>query len=250
MMKKIVFILAIAILTSGASKTVYGASKEQLFSMANLSFANGKYDEAIEGYSGIIEKGVANPDVYYNLGNAYVKTGDAGRAILNYEKSLELAPGDDDVIYNLSLVRKQISAEEETPGSDDLLSAIITLNQSADMMSFFYALTFLALSLRVLSSKDERKKKLLKVSGAFALITVFFLGLGAIQIYNQESKNLAIVTAEKAPVFEFPAAKGEAVASIKNGAKVKVLDEEKGWLKISTTKGLVGWVQGETTGLI
>lgn len=250
MIKKIVFILSFAIVTSSASQTVYGASKEQLFSMGNLSFANGKYDEAIEGYRGIIKKGVTNPDVYYNLGNAYVKTGDAGRAILNYERSLELAPGNDDVLYNLSLVRKQISAEEETPGPGSLLSGIITLNQSADMMSFFYALSFLALSLRVLSSKDERKKKLLKLSGAFALITVVFIGIGAIQIYNQESKNFAIVIAEKAPVFELPTGKGEAVASINNGAKVKVLDEDTGWLKISTTKGLVGWVESETTGLI
>jgi len=250
MIKKTVFILTLAILTSGASQRAYGASKEQLFSMANLSFANGKYDEAIAGYRGIIKKGVTNPDVYYNLGNAYVKTGDAGRAILNYERSLELAPGNDDVSYNLSLVRKQISAEEEKPGSGDLLSGIITLNQSSDMTSFFYAMAFLTLSLRVLSSKDERKKKLLKLSSAFALITVFFIGIGAIQIYHQESTNFAIVTADKAPVFELPTDKGEAVATINTGAKVKVLDEESNWLKISTTNGLVGWVQSETTGLI
>ena len=250
MIKKIVFILTLAIVTSGASQTAYGASKEQLFSMANLSFANGKYNEAIEGYTGIIKKGVTNPDVYYNLGNAYVKTGDAGRAILNYERSLELAPGNDDVEYNLSLVRKQISAEEETPGSGNLLSGIITLNQSADMMSFFYAIAFLTLSLRVLSSKDERKKKLLKLSSSFALITVFFIGIAAIQIYNQESTNYAIVIAEKASVFELPTGKGEAVASINTGTKVTVLDEDTGWLKVSTTNGLVGWLQSETTGLI
>ncbi|MDT8318676.1 MAG: tetratricopeptide repeat protein [bacterium] len=250
MIKKTVFILTLAIITSGAAHTVYGASKEQLFSMANLSFANGKYEEAIAGYKGIIEKGVTNPDVYYNLGNAYVKTGDAGRAILNYEKSLELSPGNDDVSYNLSLVRKQISAGEETPGSGGLLSGIITLNQTADMISFFYAMLFLTLSLRVLSSKDERRKKLAKLSGAFALITIFFIGIGAIQIYHQESTNFAIVIADKAPVFELPADNGEAVASINRGAKVKVLDEDSNWLKISTTKGLVGWVQSETAGLI
>jgi tetratricopeptide (TPR) repeat protein len=249
MIKKTIFILTLIILTSGASQRVYGASKEQLFSMANLSFADGRYDEAIEGYTRIIKKGVTNPDVYYNLGNAYVKTGDAGRAILNYERSLELEPGNDDVIYNLSLVRKQISTEE-TSDSGDLLSDIITLNQSADMMSFFYSMVFLTLSLRALSSKDERKKKLLKLSSAFALITIFFIGIAAIQIYNQESTNYAIVISEKAPVFEVPMGKGEAIAAINTGAKVMVLDEENNWLKISTTNGLVGWLQSETTGLI
>lgn len=250
MIKKTIFMLtALAVLTSGVSQTVYGASKEQLFSMANLSFANGQYDEAIEGYTGIVNKGVRNPDVYYNLGNAYVKTGDAGRAILNYERSLELAPGNDDVAYNLSLVRKQISTDE-TSDSGNFLSGIITLNKSADMMSFFYAMAFLALSLRALSSKDEFKKKLVKLSRAFALITIFFTGIGAIQIYNQESTNFAIVISEKAPVFEVPMGKGEAIASINTGAKVTVLDEDNNWLKISTTNGLVGWVQSETTGLI
>ncbi len=249
MIKKTVFILTLAIVTSGAAQTVYGASKEQLFSMANLSFADGRYDEAIEGYTRIINKGITNPDVYYNLGNAYVKTGDAGRAILNYERSLELEPGNDDVAYNLSLVRKQISTDE-TSDSGNLLSRIITLNQSADVMSFFYAMAFLALSLRALSSKDEFKKKLVKLSSAFALITIFFTGIAAIQIYNQESTNYAIVISEKAPVYEVPMGKGEAIASINIGAKVTVLDEDSNWLKISTTNGLVGWLQSETTGLI
>ena len=249
MIKKTVFILTLAIFTSGASQTVYGASKEQLFSMANLSFADGRYDEAIEGYTRIINKGVTNPDVYYNLGNAYVKTGDAGRAILNYERSLELAPGNDDVAYNLSLVRKQISAAE-TSDSGNLLSGIITLNQSADMMSFFYAMVFLALSLRALSSNDEFKKKLVKISSAFALITIFFIGIAAIQIYNQESTNYAIVISEKAPVYEVPMGKAEAIASLNTGTKMTVLEEDNNWLKISTTNGLVGWVQSETTGLI
>ena len=249
MIKKTILILSLAIVTSGVSQTVYGASKEQLFSMANLSFADGRYDEAIEGYTRIINKGVTNPDVYYNLGNAYVKTGDAGRAILNYERSLELAPGNDDVAYNLSLVRKQISAEE-TSDSGNLLSRIITLNKSADMMSFFYAMTFLALSLRALASKDEFKKKLVKLSSAFALITIFFIGIAAIQIYNQESTNYAIVISEKAPVYEVPMGKGEAITTINTGAKVTVLDKDSNWLKISTTNGLVGWLQNENTGLI
>lgn len=249
MTKKIIFILAIAIITGGASQTVYGASKEQLFSMANLSFANGKYDEAIDGYSRIIKKGVTNPDVYYNLGNAYVKTGDAGRAVLNYERSLELAPGNDDVEYNLSLVRKQRSLEDDS-GSGSFISGIITLNQSAEMAGFFYTMTFMALSLRALSSKDERRKKLIKLSGLLGIITIFFVGLGAIEAYNQESTNYAIVIAEKAPLYELPKEKGEAVSSIGNGAKLKVLDEEESWLKISTADGLVGWVQSETAGLI
>ena len=249
MIKKTVFILTLAIFTSGASQTVYGASKEQLFSMANLSFADGRYDEAIEGYTRIINKGVTNPDVYYNLGNAYVKTGDAGRAILNYERSLELDPENDDVTYNLSLIRKQISAED-TSDSGNVLVSIITLNKSSDLMGFFYAMVFLALSLRSLSSNDKLKKKLIKLSYAFALISIFFMGIAGVQIYNQESTNYAIVIVDKSPVYEVPMEKGEAIASINTGAKITVLDEDSNWLKISTQGGLVGWVLSENTGLI
>ena len=250
MTRKTFIIMALLILSYTATDKAFGASNEQIFSLANLSFADGRYDEAIDSYLKIIKKGVKNPDVYYNLANTYVKTGDAGRAILNYERALELTPGNSDVEYNLSLVRKKISGEEALPDSGLLLSRIITLDQSSDMVLFFYCLTFISLIFMVLSSQEARKRKMLRLGAGLAFMTIFFAAVSAIQIYDQEKTELGIVVSEDAGLYEVPMVKGDALATLPAGLKLKVIEANGEWFRIETRAGLTGWVKSETTGLI
>ena len=44
--------------------------------LANQNYEAGQFEQAAAGYEAIIEAGVRNSDVYYNLGNAYFKQGD------------------------------------------------------------------------------------------------------------------------------------------------------------------------------
>lgn len=50
-------------------------SSARLFEQANAFYKENKFDQAILGYNKIIEQGFENGNVYYNLGNSYLKKG-------------------------------------------------------------------------------------------------------------------------------------------------------------------------------
>jgi len=60
------------------------------FTKANEEYAQGQFTEAISGYEGLVRAGQWSANLFYDLGNAYFRTGEFGRAILNYERALAL----------------------------------------------------------------------------------------------------------------------------------------------------------------
>src|SRR5207249_9673837 len=66
------------------------AQSDAQFTKANQEFAEGHFKEAISGYEALIRSGQWSANVFYDLGNAYFRTGNFGRAILNYERALAL----------------------------------------------------------------------------------------------------------------------------------------------------------------
>ena len=65
---------------------------EEGFYRANAAYKEGRYPEAIQGYRDLIASGHAGGHLYYNLGNAYFRSGALGPAILNYERARLLIP--------------------------------------------------------------------------------------------------------------------------------------------------------------
>ena len=74
---------------------------------ANRLYQVGNYHEAGRVYEQIINQGVQDSTVYFNLGNAYYRQGDLGRAIVNYQRAALLNPRDADIQANLDLTREQ-----------------------------------------------------------------------------------------------------------------------------------------------
>lgn len=59
------------------------------------------YRKAVLRFEKLIEDGVVNGKLYYNLGNTYFQLHDLGRAILNYRRALVYLPDDDNLRQNL-----------------------------------------------------------------------------------------------------------------------------------------------------
>ena len=80
-------------------------SASMLFKKGNQSYEEGRFEQAIEEYEKILDLGIKNFKVFYNLGNAYFRQNQLGRAILNYRRALALQPRDEDTKANLSFVK-------------------------------------------------------------------------------------------------------------------------------------------------
>src|SRR6266436_6055232 len=82
------------------------------FGKANQEYAQGHFKEAIAGYETLVRSGSLSANLFYNLGNAYFRTGDFGRAILNYERALALERHHPEAAANLQIARDEARALE------------------------------------------------------------------------------------------------------------------------------------------
>ncbi len=83
------------------------------------------YRKAQVRFEKLVQDGVVNGKLYYNLGNTYFQLHDLGRAILNYRRALLYLPADDNLRQNLRFVESQqpdrIEAKQETMIAKTLL---------------------------------------------------------------------------------------------------------------------------------
>ena len=110
-MKKIIHTILAVLITSTAF------AQADLLQKANDNYTKQQYKQAIEGYNQILKTNMESPEVYYNLGNAYYKTGQYTLSILNYERAKLLAPDDEDINFNLQVAnQKVVDSIQELPG--------------------------------------------------------------------------------------------------------------------------------------
>lgn len=246
-------LLLILIFFNSAYADNKGSSMEELFSLSNLAYMDGRYEEAIKGYEKMIKKGLINPHVYYNLGNAYVKAGKGGLALLNYEKSLELAPRNEDAKYNLSLVREQLALSGPSIDASppwEGLKGLINFAQSAKLTFFFYTALFLTFSAMLLAKDENLRLKLKKAGTALVAATLVSAAIASYELYRQESLEKGIIIAATTGLYEVPLEQGNPEIEINEGVKVTLLASDNEWLKVSTPDGFVGWVKIDTVGII
>src|SRR6266508_5112773 len=111
-----------------ATSSVLGQADVE-FAKANQEYAQGHFKEAISGYETLVRTGQWSANVFYDLGNAYFRTGDFGRAILNYERALVLEPHHPEATANLQIARDEAHALELQPGRLERYLEFASVNQ-------------------------------------------------------------------------------------------------------------------------
>ncbi|MCU1277516.1 MAG: tetratricopeptide repeat protein, partial [bacterium] len=96
---QLVMLLSLCCAPAFAADTEIAASKDATFRRGNDAYFHGRYQEAVDAYEQVVALGVLSADLFYNLGNAYLKVEQLGPAIYNYERALELDPSQDDVRF-------------------------------------------------------------------------------------------------------------------------------------------------------
>lgn len=92
------------------------------YNIGDALYKQEKHKEAREAYQKVLNSQDASlkERAYYNIGNCYVREGQAAgdieilsKAVESYEKALELDPDDQDAKYNLEVVRKMIELKKK-----------------------------------------------------------------------------------------------------------------------------------------
>lgn len=250
-MKQIYNITLALIIFIILSPTVSGNNIDTVFSDANSAYKNRAFEEAINLYQSIVDSGYESAELYYNIGNAFFKTGQFPRAILNYERALNLEPNDEDIKFNLAksqtYVVDKIEAIPEFFIKTWFSNLIIKLpsNTWAGLALLAFLLSVSGFLVFFLTRKTLLKRSVFTVS---VLLVTGFVVLGFFSLRSKayvENSNTAIVMTPTVTVKSSPDNDGLDVFIIHEGSKVSILRNLAGWYEIRIADGKQGWLKEE-----
>ena len=108
------FFCAALLLSAAAEGKLTEAEALKKYREANIAYQKLDYTGSIALYENLLKNNYVSAEVYYNLGNAWFKSGDFARAILNYERAKKLRPEDEDTEFNLKIASLNVVDKIET----------------------------------------------------------------------------------------------------------------------------------------
>jgi len=226
------------------------------FNEANEAYSNSEYEKSILLYTGILDSGYSSAYIYYNLANAYYKTGEIAPAILNYERALHLKPGDSDIQYNLKLANLRINDRVE-PVKRSVLGAWFsrflngyTLNQWSWLtIRIFWISLLFGIGFIFIRKKIARQTLF---SAAILILFIGSLSLGLTIYKNMEEQSVtqAVIFSPNVYVKSEPASRSTDLFIIHEGLKIRVMDNMDGWALVQVDIGMQGWIPEESFEII
>lgn len=119
-MKKKAVLVLLMIMTAWPVGAETGADPATLFLKANESYQHGDYLIAQDLYHKLLDAGIRNGKVHFNLGNALFRQGKTGEAIQHYLLARQFMPRNEDLEANLGYARQQAEDRIE-PASSGVL---------------------------------------------------------------------------------------------------------------------------------
>jgi len=104
------------------------------------------YEDAARGFQSVIDSGIENGRLYYNLGNTYVRLGRIGKAIACYRRAERLIPGDANLAENLRFARSLQQDRIAQPATADALRYLLFWHYSIPLTqrAWFGATAYIA----------------------------------------------------------------------------------------------------------
>jgi len=248
LIKKYSLLILLALLSIQVSWGQPKAVKDSLVA-ANTIYSAAKYTDCIRKYQYVLSQGYESMEIYYNLGNAFYKTGNATYAILNYERAKKFAPNDEDILYNLDLARTQVVdniIQLPEPGfvrwwQEFITSRSINFWGICSLITFF---TFLSLfGLFLLSGKFQVKRMAFWISIGAISVSAITYAIGESQQSKLIRHNTAVITAPSVKVKASPSDTGTDLFIVHEGITVKLTDELGEWVNVSLPDGNKGWLK-------
>jgi hypothetical protein len=229
-----------------------GQTPEQQFQSANVLFQQGKIAEARDVYENILKSGYVSGELYFNLGNAWYRTGSISRAILNYERARKYIPGDEDLGHNLQLMNLMITDRiEPIPRLFvwdywDALTGAFSLRGISWLAYGLLVLTIVMVAGTILDRRYMVRKTALILSVVAGVLLVVSAVVFAAKWTEVTRTDEGVLMAQVVSVKNSPDVKGTDAFVLHSGVKVRIVDAVAGWLKVRIADGKVGWVESSS----
>ncbi len=216
------------------------------------SYRLGEYEMSIQKYDLILSKGFESIELYYNLGNAYYRSGDVAGSIWSYENCLKLSPGHKDARYNLKLANLKVIDKIVLPEPPRYINWYLDLRQSFTSSQKINFSLFILFMIIILFSGSRMKIFTQFYILRLVLIFIFFISLYFTldSIWTTNFFNYGIINDLKIEVRSEPNLLSTRLFEVHEGLKVSVNDKLDKWLEIELLDGKKGWIEIENIRLI
>ena len=210
------------------------------FDSANKLYEEGKFSDAASAYENLVHSGTVSPALYFNLGNAYFKSGQLGRAVAAYRNAQRLSPRDPEVRANLQFVRGQVQGSTLLPTGAQRWLASLTVNEWAKLAAAILWLWFGVLVL--LQLRPALKQSLWNFVWLGGLATLIVGGC-LVMAWANASAPCAIVVAHDVVIHNGPLDEAPQGTTVHDGAEVSVIDTKNDWLQVRVDGNRTGWLR-------
>ncbi|NCC99290.1 MAG: tetratricopeptide repeat protein [Bacteroidia bacterium] len=240
-MKRILYIVSLVL-------TMSLPISAQNMKSANDAYAAGNYEEAIQIYENVTKSGYESSTLYFNLGNAYYRTGKLAPSILNYERALRLDADNVDAQHNLEFVRQKTVDKIEPFATIFFVKWIEEFRNIADSNEWAYTgIIFLIILIISLFLYIFGRRIWIKKTGfGLAIATLCFTVVSLVFSYQQkkalEDNSTAIVFVPTVTIKSSPDNSGTDLFVLHEGTKLTIKSILGDWSEITTEDGNTGWI--------
>jgi tetratricopeptide (TPR) repeat protein len=252
--------LLVAILLVCAASLARADSLNDTFARGNAAHARGDFAAAIAEYETLLESGVMDPAVSYNLGAAHGALGHYGQAIRYFERSLLLAPGDEGAARGLKLARDALGERQAKEQGEAIvaerppLSSALFASFSQDTLAWLLLVSTWGFSLALLGLWYARAEALrlgLGIGVALCVLSSLVSGFGlwAKTDFGAAGRR-AIVLRDHVPLRDGPDAAAHFSRELAEGESVRVLSSDGRFARVLLGRSREGFVTAADIGEI
>jgi len=216
------------------------------------AYKKGQYDLAIQEFESILSNNWNSPELYYNLGNAFFRSGNTAGAVWAFESCLNLSPTHSDAKYNLKLANLKVIDRMSLPDPPLYLQWYLGLKEQFTPTTWINITLFIffLFSLSVTVNRLFLFSLVQNLRGV--IVTIFFIALFLTfhSIWTDNSLNLGVIYSLKAEVRSEPNTFSTRLFEVHEGLKVAINQLENDWVKIELLDGKTGWVSNDQIRLI
>ncbi|MFH0732371.1 MAG: tetratricopeptide repeat protein [Candidatus Omnitrophota bacterium] len=242
-----VLVFLIISVFAAAARCDDASDARSYFAKANADYAAEKFDEAIADYENALKTGFESSELYYNLGNAYFKSGQLGKAILNYSRAKRFMPNDADLKSNLEYAQSLIKGGAAAAQANWFAHLFLKLTDlfSLDKITLISSILYFILAALIILAivlSDLRKIIIYAVIAVCILLSISASSLYA-QYYRTIVEKEAVVVAQTVDARFEPFDDATVFFSLSEGESVVVVAEREDWVKIKRLDAKQGWIK-------
>lgn len=220
---------------------------EEQFQNGNQLYEEGKYPEALAVYLEL-EKTMPHWMLFYNMGNCYYKLGNYVSAKIYYLRAQRLKPFDPAIEKNIGIVDMHFADKIEEEGPDFLSKVALRIESALHLnivsIALLASVALFNFYLFMLIFKGRSRFRLYAVS--FSIIIVMLICVYHIYRTDKQSRrDVAVIVDPGSRLRSGPGENNTVLFKVNPGLKVRVVEKSRGWVQVSASSQVAGWIEEE-----